>query len=99
MRVELYGCASEAPGTVPESPYSNMPFRTQTFFTYRFALVIQSPTVDYILELSHNDKQYRSARVKFFLACLGHPHKMFRFPSPDRPIFFGKVKKIKNKKI
>ena len=25
---------------------------------------------------------------------LGHPHKMFRFPSPDRPTqFFGKVKK------
>ena len=28
-------------------------------------------------------------------APLGHPHKMFRFPSPDRPIFFGKVKKKK----
>ena len=24
---------------------------------------------------------------------LGHPQKMFRFSSPDRPIFFGKVKK------
>ena len=21
---------------------------------------------------------------------LGHPHKMFRFPSPDRPIFLEK---------
>ena len=26
----------------------------------------------------------------------GHPHKMFRFPSPDRFIF-GKVKKKKKK--
>ena len=25
----------------------------------------------------------------------GHPHKMFCFPSPDRPIFLGKVKKKK----
>ena len=28
----------------------------------------------------------------------GHPHKMFRFPSPDRPIFW-KSKKKKEKKI
>ena len=26
---------------------------------------------------------------------LGHPHKMFRFPSPDRPIFLEKLKKKK----
>ena len=26
---------------------------------------------------------------------LGHPNKMFRFPSPDRPIFFEKSKKKK----
>ena len=26
---------------------------------------------------------------------LGHPNKMFRFPSPDQPIFFWKVKKEK----
>ena len=30
-------------------------------------------------------------------AWKGHPHKMFRFPSPDRPIFFGKEKKKKKK--
>ena len=24
------------------------------------------------------------------LILLGHPHKMFRFPSPDRPIFLEK---------
>ena len=29
--------------------------------------------------------------VQFF-SSLGHPNKMFRFPSPDRPIFFRKVK-------
>ena len=28
-------------------------------------------------------------------ARLGHPNKMFRFPSADRPIFFPKVKKKK----
>ena len=33
-----------------------------------------------------------------FLFLLDHPHKMFRFQSPDRPIFFGKVKKKKQKK-
>ena len=32
-------------------------------------------------------------------ARLGHPNKMFRFPSADRPIFFPKVKKKKKKKI
>ena len=31
--------------------------------------------------------------LRYFIFCSGHPHKMFRFPSPDRPIFFGKVKK------
>ena len=25
-------------------------------------------------------------------SVLGHPRKMFRFPSPDRPIFLGKKK-------
>ena len=30
----------------------------------------------------------------------GHPHKMFRFPSPDRPIFWkSKKKKKKNSRI
>ena len=36
--------------------------------------------------------------ARVFKITSGHPHKMFRFPSPERPIFFGKVKKKKKKK-
>ena len=36
-------------------------------------------------------KIFRSTRVQE--KRWGHPNKMFRFPSPDRPIFFRKVKK------
>ena len=31
--------------------------------------------------------------IFFLIFPKGHPNKMFRFPSPDRPIFFEKSKK------
>ena len=41
--------------------------------------------------LHHSDIDTAKLYVQFF-SSLGHSNKMFRFPSPDRPIFFLKVK-------
>ena len=41
--------------------------------------------------LYHSDIDTAKLYVQFF-SSLGHPNKMFRFPSPDRAIFFRKVK-------
>ena len=46
--------------------------------------------------LYHSDIDTAKLYVQFF-SSLGHPDKMFRFPSPDRPIFFRKVKKKKSR--
>ena len=39
--------------------------------------------------LYHSDIDKAKLYVQFF-SSLGHSNKMFRFPSPDRPIFFEK---------
>ena len=49
---------------------------------------------------SRPDKQTRRLHLLTSNVCaseytLGHPHKMFRFPSPDRPMFLEKLKKKK----
>ena len=36
-------------------------------------------------------KQFpKTKQAKIFIVQWGHPHKMFRFPSPDRPVFLKK---------
>ena len=42
--------------------------------------------------LYHSDIDRAKLYVQFF-SSLGHPNKMFRFPSLDRPIFLSKSKK------
>ena len=36
---------------------------------------------------------FPNSAIQIALIQYGLPNKMFRLPSPDRPIFFGKLKK------
>ena len=59
-----------------------------TIYTIRLSFISYKDVVKVKVVI----KSFISAKNKY-----GHPNKMFRFPSPDRPIFFRKVKQKKSR--